>query len=312
MKVGRHIFDTPEDKHPLRYEESSTGGLNKEKKWITSADLEYMTLIMIYALVRLAWEKNVLIIGLIKDTAAAELTKTIVPILQNAHKINIVGTVPGERRLPNFNTDKQLLQISSVINGQFVKTPWRTFEFDSCFRTISPVADVNNKNTKNNQASVKGAFKNVISAERMFVKSYIQLWQSENDLTVRSHVFSYDRPCYPSLDIHGELLLRHLDGNVEEEIQPMIHFDKDSEISHLVMDILCSMAQEIIPEALGHNYPLFLADKKGKCVLSEMKSAYLSTVAFEMANSEFDQQALYEERFRDFRAKMESSRREKR
>ena len=25
------------------------------------------------------------------------------------------------------------------------------------------------------------------------------------------------------------------------------------------LDILCSMAQEIIPEALGHNYPLFLA-----------------------------------------------------
>ena len=311
MKVGRHIFDTPEDKHPLRYEES-TGGLNKEKKWITSADLEYMTLIMIYALVRLAWEKNVLIIGLIKDTAAAELTKTIVPILQNAHKINIAGTGTAEGRLPNFNTDKQLLQISSVINGQFVKTPWRTFEFDSCFRTISPVADENKNNRKNNQASVKGAFKNVISAERMFVKSYIQLWQSENDLTVRSHVFSYDRPCYPGLDIHGELLLRHLDGNVEEEIQPMIHFDKDSEISHLVLDILCSMAQEIIPEALGHNYPLFLADKKAKCVLNEMKSAYLSTVAFEMANSEFDQQALYEERFRDFRSKMENSRREKR
>jgi hypothetical protein len=38
---------------------------------------------------------------------------------------------------------------------------------------------------KNNQASVKGAYKNVISAERMFVKSYVQLWQSQNDLTVR-------------------------------------------------------------------------------------------------------------------------------
>jgi hypothetical protein len=99
MKVGRHIFDTPEDKHPLRYEESNTGDLNKEKKWITSADLEYMTLIMIYALVRLAWEKNVLIIGLIKDTAAAELTKTIVPILQNAHKIGIAGRSSRRRKV---------------------------------------------------------------------------------------------------------------------------------------------------------------------------------------------------------------------
>ena len=64
---------------------------NKYKKWITSADLEYMTLVMIYSLLRLAWEKNVLVIGLIKDSAAAELTKTIVPILQNAQKISYIG-----------------------------------------------------------------------------------------------------------------------------------------------------------------------------------------------------------------------------
>ena len=38
-------------------------------------------------------------------------------------------------------------------------------------------------------SSVKGAYKNVISAERMFVKSYIHLWQSENDLTVKVMIF---------------------------------------------------------------------------------------------------------------------------
>jgi len=306
MKMAHHIFDTPDAKHPLIYESDNEDN-TKNKKWVTSADLEYMTLIMIYALVRLAWEKNVLIIGLIKDTGAAELTKTIVPILQNAHKIDILG-VEGEGKLPNFNSDKQLLQTSSAINGQFVKTPWRTFEFDSCFRTIAPVMD---NPSKKNEARVRGAYKNVISAERMFVKSYFQLWQSENDYTVRSHVFSYDRPCYPGLDLQGELLLHHLDATVDEEIQPMIHFDKESQIAHLVMDILCSMALEVIPECLGHNYPLFLADKKAKYVLGEMKTAYLSTVAFEMANSEFDQQVLYQAKFRDFRSKMENSRRAK-
>jgi hypothetical protein len=71
------------------------------------------------------------------------------------------------------------------------------------------------------------------------------------------------------------------------------------------------MSLEVIPECLGHNYPLFLADKKAKCVLDQMKTAYLSTVAFEMANSEFDQQVLYEARFRDFRSQMESARRSK-
>ena len=91
MKVAKHIFETPEGKHPLIYEDEMSHNNNKNRKWITSADLEYMTLVMIYSLLRLAWEKNVLVIGLIKDSAAAELTKTIVPILQNAHKIGVAG-----------------------------------------------------------------------------------------------------------------------------------------------------------------------------------------------------------------------------
>ena len=160
-------------------------------------------------------------------------------------------------------------------------------------------------------ANVRGAYKNVISGERMFLKSYVQLWHSQSDESVRSHVFSYDRPCYPDWDKSDELKLEHYDGNVKEDIRPMIHFAKDSDITHLVMDILCSMANEVIPECLGHNYPLFLADKKAKYVLDQMKTAYLSAVAYEMANSEFDQQVLYQAKFRDFRSQIENSRRSK-
>lgn len=56
MKVAKHIFDTPEGKHPLIYEDELSDN-NKNKRWITSTDLEYMTLVMIYSLLRLAWEK---------------------------------------------------------------------------------------------------------------------------------------------------------------------------------------------------------------------------------------------------------------
>ena len=251
----------------------------------------------------LAWEKNILVIGLIKDTNASELIRSVVPILLNAGKMNMVS------QLPNFNSDKQLLQTFSVVQGSSIKTPWRTFEFDACFRTIAPIT--NDRTTQPDHANVRGAYKNVISGERMFLKSYVQLWHSQNDDSVRSHVFSYDRPCYPDWDKSDELILDHYDGNVKEDIRPMIHFAKDSDITHLVMDILCSMANEVIPECLGHNYPLFLADKKAKYVLDQMKKAYLSAVAYEMANSEFDQQILYQAKFRDFRSQIENSRRSK-
>ena len=46
-------------------------------------------------------------------------------------------------------------------------------------------------------------------------------------------------------------------------------------------------------------------------MLYQMKTAYLSTIALELANSEFDQQVLYEARFRDFRSQMEHIRGER-
>jgi hypothetical protein len=326
MKLTEQIFDTPDNEYPLLYEKEISSSANnsnysdsgddsisneeknsstssnkkrkKEKHWITANDLDYLILVMIYALLRLAWEKNILVIGLVKDIAAAEMIKTVVPILQNSHKISL------RRELPRYNSDKMLLQTASVINGEFTNAPWRTFEFDTCFKTMAPI-----NNDNNNKATVTGAFKNLISGERMFLKSYIQLWCSKSDPTVRSHVFSYDRPCYPNFDKPGEISLYHKDGNVMEEIEPIIHFDKDSEISHLVMNILCSMSLEVIPECLGHNYPLFLADKKAKSILEGTKSAYISTASFEISKSQFSQQALFESKFREYRSRLENSRR---
>jgi|GEM_PF-1256866 hypothetical protein len=48
MNVAHHIFDTQDGKHPLIFE--NPGGSDdkkddtKNKRWSTSADLEYMTL----------------------------------------------------------------------------------------------------------------------------------------------------------------------------------------------------------------------------------------------------------------------------
>ena len=78
-----------------------------------------------------------LVVGLIKDVASGQVMKSVVPILQRAGKIKLSGG------FPTFNSDKMLLQTSSVINAESTRAPWRTFEFDACFRTIAPVSDEN-------------------------------------------------------------------------------------------------------------------------------------------------------------------------
>jgi hypothetical protein len=240
LKVAEHIFNTPDNQYPLLYqktnlnknskkEDKNEGNSNKKEKkeWITANDIDYLILVMIYALLRFAWEKNILVLGLVKDIAAADMIKTVVPLLQSS------GYLSFTRELPKFNSDKMLLQTSSVINAQSTSAPWSTFEYDTCFKTVAPLIgdktesdnklqdkeredkiesvisspdqNVNPKNTDNkinnnqNYVNVAGAFKNLISGERLFLKSYIQLWSSKTDPTVRSHVFCYDRPCYPEI-----------------------------------------------------------------------------------------------------------------
>jgi hypothetical protein len=251
---------------------------------------------MIYALLGLAWEKNILVIGVVKDTTASELVKIVVPIL-NSTGIKNVST-----NLPNFNSDKMLLQTSSLVNSSYMKTPWRTIEFDSCFKTARLKDEGNTNNV-----DVEGSYKNLISQERMFIKSYFQLWNSTNDESVRSHVL-YDRPSYRNFDKYGNLILCHKLNDSNDVIEPILSLEEDN-LSNFIMDILHCMSLEIIPECLGYNYPLFLADKKGKATLKRIKSGYLSAVILERTRNNLDQQILFEEMFREFRSNLEAKRR---
>jgi hypothetical protein len=288
-----HIFN-PKGGHPLRMKK---GG---KEYWITADDIDFLVLMFIYALTRKAWSDRLLPIGLIKDTEAAELVKTLLPLLQASGKLKL------DHSVPNFNSDKMLLQTNSVVNAADVPTPWHTVEMDSTFRTMAPVRDAG---LPEGEARVNGAYRNIIIPERTYVKTYIQLWSSERSPSVRSHVFSYDRPVYAGYDHWDEMLLHNEDNRVDERIRPVLHLDRGSEMSNLAMAILMCMSTEVIPEALGHNYPLFLADKKAKAVLEQNREAYLGAVAVEMAKSDLDQQVLFSRKFRDYRSQVEARRR---
>ena len=292
IAVADHIFD-PRDKHPLRFRKKA------EEYWITADDIDFITLIFAYALTRRAWTTNLLLIGLIKDTGARELVKTVIPLLKMSGKLKL------EHSFPHFDSDKMLLQTNSVVNAEYTPTPWHSVETDAAFKTMSPVEDASMPKGK---ARVNGSFKNIIYPERSYVKTYIQLWSSEKNPAVRSHVFSYDRPAYPTYDHWDEILLYNMDSKVDEKISPIIHFDRGSEMTNLSMAILYMMSKEVVPEAIGHNYPLFLADKKAKTILSQHRQAYLGAVALEMNRSDLDQEVLFSNRFRDYRAKIEAQR----
>ncbi|HKT22892.1 MAG TPA: hypothetical protein VJR06_09840, partial [Nitrososphaerales archaeon] len=282
LGVAKHIF-SPEEGHPLRIKKGMS------EHWVTADDLDFMVLVLVRALTRKAWSEGILPIGFIKDTNAFEFVNSVVPVLSHAKLM-----LPTQR-FPNFNSDKMLLQTNSVVNAAAIPTPWHTPEIDAAFRTIAPQGD---ETLGTGEARVNGAYENVIYPERVYLKTYIQLWSSESNPVVRSHVFTYDRPVYPGYDHWDEVTLYNRDGPADVKIRPVLHYLKGSDLTNMVMAMLTEMGREVIPEALGHNYPLFLADKKAKSVLEETRQAYLGAVAIEMAKSDLDQQVLFSRRFR--------------
>jgi uncharacterized membrane protein YgcG len=305
LVVADHVFE-PKGRHPLRIRAPG----HQAERWVTADDLDLLVLIFILELTRKAWSESILPIGFTKDSGASELVKTVVPLLKDS------GLVDFSHPLPNFNSDKMLLQTNSVVNAASIPTPWHTLDIDAAFRTMVPLVAATKENEKGGdrehhlprgEARVKGAYRNVIYPERMFVKTYMQLWSSKSDPTVRSHVFTFDRPAYPGYDHWGDLTIHNRDNDVDEKILPILNLGESS-MTNLAMSILVQMAGEVVPEALGHNYPLFLADKKAKFVLQQGRETYLGAVDVELAKSELDQQVLFSQRFRDYRSEVEAKR----
>jgi hypothetical protein len=301
LKLTDHIFNPPKEGHPLKIKDASGDG----DIWLNWQDVDYLTLILITAILKECWQRNALLLGIVKDSMANEMVKTVIPILQDS------GLVKREdnKDIERFESDTMLLQANSIVNSSILSCPWRTFEYDVCFRTVSPAKSCDDENLGNGQCRVNGAYKNVIAPERMFMKSYFQLWESDNDPNLRSHVFLYDRPCYPQYDMTQELKMTNRDGDVDEEVEPALHFLSDSPIGDLTLAILASMGDEPIPEALGHNYPLFLADKRAKVAFDEAASSCLAAVDLEIAKSRLDQQILFQGKYRQMRSDVEAARR---
>ncbi len=303
LKMTDHIFNPPKDGHPLKMKDLPSGG----EIWLSWQDIDYLSLILITAILKECWQRNVMLLGIVKDSAANELVKTVIPILQFSRLVK-----KDMNDVERFESDTMLLQANSIVNSSMLSCPWRTFEYDVCFRTISPIKKSDETTLRKGECRVNGAYKNVIASERLFVKSYFQLWESENDPTLRSHVFLYDRPCYPQYDMVQELRLINRDGDVDEEIVPALHFLSDSPLGDLTLAILDSMGREPIPEALGHNYPLFLADKRAKVAFEEAASSCVAAVDLEIAKSRLDQQILFQGKYRQMRSDVEAIRRKSR
>jgi hypothetical protein len=290
--------------------EAETSGVmkilkNEKEHWLTTIDMAFLTLFTLHMLMDECWKNRVLLVGITKDTAARDFKRQLIPIMHNEGLLETSVSNVDFEKLPN--TDRMILQSSSVFNPEKIKPPWSLIEYDSAFRTMVP-------DKQSRKLYVAGAIKNRISIEKTFLKTYVQLGQAKTDPMFRSNVLLIDRLVYPDYDCKPENVVEFQNefGGAKEPLEVILFKDKNvpNRLQNLTIVTLVAMSPSSIPEAFGHNKPLFIADKIAKWNYGQFKCIVDTTADWILNNHKLRKFVFYMSTFRERRATVEAARRE--
>ena len=276
-----------------------------KEHWLTTLDIAFLTLFTLHILMEECWKRHILLIGMTKDTAARDFKRQLIPIMRNEGLLQTTISQETFAALPN--TDRMILQSTSIFNPEKITPPWALIEYDSAVRTMIP-------DRQKRRGHVSGAIQNRITLERTFLKTYVQLSQAKSDPMLRSNVLLIDRLAYPEYDCQPENIAGFLSefGGATEPVNIILYKDKNvpNKLQNLVMNVLMAMAPASIPEAFGHNKPLFIADKIAKWNYSQFKCIVDTTASWILSNHKLRKFIFYMSTFRERRANIEATRRE--
>jgi len=277
-----------------------------KEHWLTTLDVAFLTLFTLHMLMEECWKRQILLIGITKDTAARDFKRQLIPIMHNEGLLKTAISQEEFEKLPN--TDRMILQSASIFNNEKIKPPWSIIEYDSAFRTL--VLD-----RQGRRGYVSGAIKNKIGLEKTFLKTYVQLSQAKTDSMLRSNVLLIDRLVYPQYDYKPENVVEfwnELSDGTKEPVETILFMDKkvQNKLQNLTMTVLAAMAPSSIPEAFGHNKPLFIADKIAKWNYSQFKCVVDTTADWVLNNHKLKRFVFYMSTFRERRTSIEAARRE--
>jgi len=277
-----------------------------KESWLTTLDLAFLTLFTLHMLMEECWKRQILLVGMTKDTAARDFKRQLIPIMHNEGLLKASISQEEFEKLPN--TDRMILQSASIFNSGKVKLPWSIIEYDSAFRTMVP-------DRQGRRGFVSGAIKNKIGLEKTFLKTYVQLSQAKTDSMLRSNVLLIDRLVYPQYDYRPESVVEfwnELSDGTREPVEAILFMDKKvgNKMQNLVMTVLAGMAPSSIPEAFGHNMPLFIADKVAKWNYGQFKCVVDTTADWILNNHKLRRFIFYMSTFRERRSAIEAARRE--
>lgn len=287
LETAERIFEPPASlKHPLMME---------NQRWLSVTELNALNLFLVDAIIEEALKRQVVVIGVAKDTTATDFTRAALPtslLMKN-----------GAAKLPGLKSDKALLTILSTANAESLPTPWRTLAYDGSMATLIA--------TPNAEIKLRAA-RHTITREHLFVRCYFQLRTFQNDPDIRAPVFLYDRLYRPEHDEEFNHDLPAIERDKEVELHLFIEAEgQRSKLDDLVLLILSACDNPEVLEAYGHNQLLYLADKLVKGEVQLMKGLLRGVVDLELTPLARREKVFsIARRFRDLRAESESARKQ--
>ncbi|MEM2124205.1 MAG: hypothetical protein QXL43_02580 [Methanolinea sp.] len=226
-------------------------------RWMSPEDVSFLVSIGIRALIEQCWEKNILLLGISKDSASSYFSRQYIGVLREC------GAFPSVAAKPLPWTDRMLLEsLSAQLDD--LSAPWATTEFDSVFMSLR-VEEVDGKR------EIRGNRGNIVNRERVFARSLAQFFkQTRGRKPLMGHVIFIDRLVSPRLD---RQFLSSLDGPVIQsaelgKIRP-VHFGTnagENEGQLLSIWLLKILTRNLFPEIIGYPDPLHKADWGAKSV----------------------------------------------
>lgn len=237
-------------------EKSPTGllhgvaGDDSRLEYFTVRDLSFLIGVGIRSLIEISWERKILLIGVVKDSASRFFYRNFLGSVLVAR-----GSDPA-RHLSVPLSDRSIIELLPNTSHE-LHAPWGTVEFDACFMTLHP-----ERPTAKQPWEVKGynhqSLGETTRPERIFLRSLIQFLLADNG--VASHALFLDRLAYPDWDDKdsGKLCLNtHQFGAIDP-----LFFETTTpnRLQHLSLYLLTILVRNHFPDALGYPDPLHQAD----------------------------------------------------
>ncbi len=258
-----HRLFIEKDQRALLYESPDEYGVTR-MRWMSPDDIRFLIAVGIRALIEKCWERNILLTGIIKDSASRYFSRNYMGVMkflaaQHAPQGYPDLTALDVQQLPW--TDLILLKLLPALVDD-LNAPWATIEFDSTYMTLHAEAD------NAGQPKIAGVKQFIVAPERLFARSLGQFFLKRDKATpLMGHVVIIERLVYPDWDMEA---LNRVTIETPElgRIQPLC-YPTNSELNvgqMLNMYLLNILTRNHFPEVIGYPDPLHKADWGAKSV----------------------------------------------